>query len=77
MKTATVGFSVEVEANSAAAPPDLRALPAARPYRLQRALDWVVLIACSPVLVPVGLIIGKALRVFAGDQPRGANIRLV
>ncbi len=61
MKTATVGFSVEVEANSAAAPPDLRALPAARPYRLQRALDWVVLIACSPVLVPVGLIIGMCV----------------
>ena len=58
MKTATVGFPVEVATNSVLAPPDLGALPAARPYRLQRALDWVVLIACSPVLVPVGLLIG-------------------
>ena len=58
MKTAVVGFPVEVETNNIAAPPDLSALPSARPYRLQRALDWAVLIACSPVLLPAGLLIG-------------------
>lgn len=58
MKTATVGFPVELEANSVTAPPDLGALPAARPYRLQRLVDWAVLIACAPVLVPAGLMIG-------------------
>lgn len=58
MKTATVGFPVEVEANSVSVPPDLSALPTARPYRLQRALDWAVLIACSPLLVPIGMLIG-------------------
>lgn len=67
MKTATVGFPVEVEVNSVAAPPDLCALPAVRPYRLQRALDWAVLIACSPVLVPTGLLIG----LFVGLTSRG------
>ncbi|MGB3673093.1 MAG: sugar transferase [Candidatus Nanopelagicales bacterium] len=39
-------------------PPDLVALPAPRHYRLQRALDWAVLIALSPILVPVGLLLG-------------------
>ncbi len=62
MKTATVGFPIEVDLNSAATLPELSALPTARPYRLQRALDWFVLIACSPVLVPAGLLIGLCVR---------------
>ncbi|MBK9298583.1 MAG: sugar transferase [Candidatus Microthrix sp.] len=39
----------------------MTALPAARTYRLQRALDWAVLIAASPVLVPIGLLIGACV----------------
>jgi hypothetical protein len=42
-------------------PPDLSVLPAPRPYRLQRLLDWAVLIAASPVLVPIGLLIGACV----------------
>ena len=49
---------VDPDLDGAAAPPDLDALPLPRPYRLQRALDWAVLIALSPVLVPVGLLLG-------------------
>ena len=42
-------------------PPDLDALPTPRPYRLQRVLDWVVLLALSPLLVPVGLLLGLSV----------------
>ena len=33
-------------------------LPAPRRYRLQRSLDWAVLIALAPALLPVALLIG-------------------
>ena len=52
---------VEPETNDAVTPPDLDSLPTPRPYRLQRMLDWAVLIALSPVLVPVGLLLGLAV----------------
>ena len=61
MKTAPVATADEPDPDGAAAPPDLGALPIPRPYRLQRALDWTVLIAASPVLVPVGLFIGACV----------------
>ncbi|MBK6502947.1 MAG: hypothetical protein IPG03_11425 [Candidatus Microthrix sp.] len=53
-----MGFPVEVATNSVLRRQTWkRALPSARPYRLQRVLDWAVLIACSPVLLPAGLLI--------------------
>ena len=58
MNTVTVGFPVEVESSVVAAPPNMSDLPTTRPYRLQRALDWAVLFACSPVLLPAGVLIG-------------------
>lgn len=61
MKTTPVGFPDQVETNNVMVPPDLHALPAARPYRLQRVLDWAVLVACAPLLVPAGLMIGLAV----------------
>ena len=61
MNTSPVELAGESEPDGAANPPDLTALPAARTYRLQRALDWAVLIAASPVLAPVGLLIGACV----------------
>ena len=53
--------AVEPDLDGAETPPDLDDLPAPRPYRLQRVLDWAVLIALSPVLVPVGLLLGLSV----------------
>ena len=61
MKTSPVAPAEEPELDGATTPPDLSALPTPRPYRLQRLLDWVVLIAASPVLVPIGLLIGACV----------------
>ena len=61
MKTSPVAPAEEPELDGATTPPDLSVLPAPRPYRLQRLLDWVVLIAASPVLVPIGLLIGACV----------------
>ena len=61
MNTSPVELAGESGPDGAANPPDLTALPAARTYRLQRALDWAVLIAASPVLAPVGLLIGACV----------------
>jgi hypothetical protein len=60
VKTSPVAPPVEIcpEQRVGAAGPERPARPTA--YRLQRALDWVVLIAASPVLVPIGLLIGPA-----------------
>jgi lipopolysaccharide/colanic/teichoic acid biosynthesis glycosyltransferase len=49
---------VEPDTDGVTVPPDLDRLLAPRPYRLQRALDWVVLIALAPALLPMGVLIG-------------------
>ena len=48
----------EPEPEGATGPPNLDVLPAPRRYRLQRSLDWAVLIALAPALLPVALLIG-------------------
>lgn len=61
MKTPPVASAEEPDADGATTPPNLSALPAPRPYRLQRALDWTVLIAAAPVLVPIGVLIAACV----------------
>ena len=61
MKTSPVAPLDGSSPDEVTAPPDLSALPAPRAYRVQRLLDWVVLIAASPVLVPIGLLIGACV----------------
>ncbi len=61
MKTSPVAPTEESDPDRVTTPPDLSVLLAPRPYRLQRALDWAVLIAASPVLVPIGVVIGACV----------------
>jgi lipopolysaccharide/colanic/teichoic acid biosynthesis glycosyltransferase len=56
-----MALPVELDTEGTTAPPDLTQLPTARRYRLQRVLDWAVLLAVSPVFVPVGVLIGMCV----------------
>ncbi len=58
MKTPPMASPAEPEPEGATGPPNLDVLPAPRRYRLQRSLDWAVLIALAPALLPVALLIG-------------------
>lgn len=61
MKTSPVTPLDGSDPSEVSEPPDLSALPTPRPYWLQRALDWAVMIAASPVLVPIGVVIGACV----------------